>query len=669
MGALVPPDDLPEAPQAPQLVPADDLPDPAAPPVKTLSGWDKTVNMIGRGAWALPGLVGLDYERANEIAGQIPLLRAAGGAPREETLKISRQVDAENPITSGLVRGVAAAPGEALAWMAAPEVKGPQLIAQGGRALSPVLAKVAPYVERALAYGPRTGLLTGASEYGSTAHKDPLERAAGAGTAAATGTVLGGGMAAALPNPAVLAPGRPTFDPAEAERAAAQAQANATVASRAASGADAAAQGGDAAVRNATEISIQPSRPTLLSRALREPEPTPDARYLAERGVRLTKGLNDPNSSFGAMEIASQSKGVTGPLIRNQRTRALEDAMDLAFEEARPPGAAKIGKAGDINEKYSRLKGQWDEAYGAIRAKDELIQPSILEGDFGVPLKTAVDQIIDDATDPVAAVWDDASRVQARRFLDNQFTRLKAGAKDEAGRVPLGDMLRTLSDVRKASRAALQGEKYDLHQILARAEDAFEQAIESQASPETSAQLKALNAKYRDFKTVEDAVVRAKDAPGGISPAQLSMSVKATEPMRSRYAAGGGGELRNLSKAVRTVFDETGMPPTGARIGSIAPPWLHDMTFGPTIYLRNASSASAQGGRAGARALSASKAAAKAQGRADAAATSPVDPNLLAEFFAGYPLEKTSPSALALSAAMQRRLGLRLPPATAEDDR
>jgi hypothetical protein len=618
-----------------------------------LSPWDKTVNMVGRGAWALPGLVGLDHETVQSWA---------TGTPKEKLLEQSKQVDEEvGPLVSGVTRGLAAAPGEALAWALAPEVKGPQLVAQGGRALSPVLAKLAPYVERALAYGPRSGTLAGASEYGSTAYKDPADRAVGAGIAAGTGTVLGGLMASHLPDPSVLAPAAHQATPeALAARSAAFGVGHggeAASGAAARSGAAAAGQGGDAAAENATEIVIRSPKRSLVPKALREPEPIPEAQYLLDRGVPLTGGLRDPSSAYGHTEISSQSVGIVGPGIRKQRGAALEDAMHVAFEEARPPGAAKIGKAGDINEKYVRLKGAWDAAWDAIRGKDELIQPAILEGDFGVPIKVAIDQVIDDVADPLAAVWDDASRAQARRFLDNQITRLNAGAKDEAGRVPLGDMLRVLSDVRKAKRAALEGEKRDLYQIFARAEEAFEQALETQASPETAAEIRALNGGYRNFKTVEDAVIRAKDSPGGISPAQLQFSVRATEPSRARYAAGGGGNLRDLSKAVRTVFDESGSPPTGARLLSVAPEWLNRWATAPTIYLRNASSLKAQGGNAGALAGAGADAGATAAGgsaRAGAQSIVPTSParNTARSFL---PLPRTaSPVSSALTPEMRR---------------
>lgn len=150
--------------------------------------WDQAVNMVGRGAYALPGLVGLDYETvaAAVNAAGAPDFSQRFAQEKKRLLRSSRQVDATSPVVSGGVRGLAAAPGEALLLALAPGAK----LAQGASA-----------AQKFLTYGPRAGALTGLTEYGSTAYKPPLERASGAGVAGLAGTAIGGGAAAALPFP------------------------------------------------------------------------------------------------------------------------------------------------------------------------------------------------------------------------------------------------------------------------------------------------------------------------------------------------------------------------------------------------------------------------------------------------------------------------------------
>jgi hypothetical protein len=362
--------------------------------------------------------------------------------------------------------------------------------------------------------------------------------------------------------------------------------------------APAAAQGGAASAGSASTIIVRPPKRTITERVMMEPEPIPEAQQLLGRGVRLTKGMYDPKSGRSLVELASTSRPGAGPLIMKQRAQALDDAMDLAFKEAVPPGA-QVKLSGDINTKYSALKDAWDASYDAIRSTGELIYPAIHNGKGGAALRGTskapgvLDQVIGDAGE----IWDRESRAIAKRFVDNEMSRLPT-PKGALGRVDLGDMLKVLSKVKEKGREALRAQKYDLHQIMGRVQDALEQTVESQASPETSAALKALNGKYRDFKVIEDMVVRAGDSPLGVTPARLSAAVKAGEPSRSRYAAGGGGPLRELSQAIGAVFDESASPRTGARLLAAAPSWAHSGLIGPTIYLRNAAAVRAAGGSA-----------------------------------------------------------------------
>lgn len=634
----------------------------SAPAKPKLGAGEKALNMIGRGAWALPGLVGLDSETVSAALdavdlgplgaprGQGETFRERFDSNRRRNLEVSQQVDAENPITSGLVRGLAAAPGEALAWTAAPGVKA----AQGASALT-----------KALTYGPRMGVLAGSSEYGSTASKDTGDRAAGAALAGVTGAVLGGGMAAALPNPSMLAP-KLHQQPAPGDVV----QAGGAL-TRA--GSKSSATGGDASAQSATEILIKPRKP-VMSRVLREPDPIPEAQYLRERGVNLTKGLNDPNSGFAQVEISSQSLEGVGPRIRAQRQQALEQSMDLAFNVARPPGTKSLNLSGGVNEKFSALDGAWDEAYAAVRASAGEVYPAIHDGGKGIPLQStkntfgALDKAVQDPN--VLATAD--TRAMVKAFLDNQMTLLpyvkrveKHGmhAKTSYDRpsalrpVKASDLMGMRSNIRKARRQAMRQQKWDAAELLGNADDAVTQAVESQVAPDVAARLRELDGNYRTFKGVEEMVIRAGDADG-IKPSQLSSAIRSVESNRNAYAQGGGGELRDLSKAIRTVFDESISPANGSRLLSVMPKWAREGMIGPTIYLRNSAQAAAKGGNAEA----------EAQARALAAA-------LMSQQKAGRRTVKAlgspksvSPAALALAEALRGGPHLSLPAGAAEED-
>lgn len=586
-------DDLPDADTAA----FDDLPD--APGI---SAGERALNMIGRGAWALPGLVGLDKETADAGLAALTDPNKLGGTVgdrfsryRQGGYQRSARVDRDNPITSGLVRGVTAAPGEALVLLAAPQAK----LAQGASA-----------VQKALTYGPRVGTLAAASEYGSTGYKPVGERSAGAAGAGVAGTLLGGAGAASLPYPGrVFGMEGPSFvdDLVSAEQ---KSQAAASSAAQSSS----AATGGQGSATAGTTVLIKPPKRTLVGRALGEPEPLPEATWLRERGAPLTRGLDNPNSPYGQVEIASQSLSHSGPILRQQRQRALEGAMEIGWTEARPPGVTETVPKGNINDRYNWLKGLWDRAYSEIRGQQEPIFPAIgsqpLRSSEGKPGVFA--EIVADPNE----IWDDVARKQVAAFLDNQLTRLPKRDDGLTPRVDVGGLLKVRSEIKKQARLATKQNKMDHAAMLDRAAQAVTESIESQASPETVAALRSLDSNYRSFKVMESAVDRAGDAPGGISPAQFEAAVAGTIPGTSTYAAGGGGNMRQLSKAVRTVFDESGSPPTGARLLTLAPPWLQEMTVGPTILLRNHLAANATGGSAAARSQAAALAQAmQGQGR------------------------------------------------------
>lgn len=435
-----------------------------------------------------------------------------------------------------------------------------------------------------------------------------------------------------------------------------------------AAGGAAAAQGGGAGAQSAATVVIRPPKRGIVEKVFAEPAPIPEAQYLLERGARLTKGMYDPQSSRNLVELATTSRPGAGPLIAKQRAQALEDAMGLGFQEAAPPGAS-VKLSGGINDKYATLKSAWDEAYDAVRASGEKIYPAV-HGDGGGALRSTankpglLDQIVNDAGE----IWDDQSRAIAKRFIDNQMSRLPE-PKGALGRVDLGDMLTVLSNVKQAGREALKSQRYDLHQIMGRFQEAIEQTVESQASPATSATLRALNAKYRDFKVMEDAVIRAGDSPAGITPSRLAASVKAMEPSRSRYAAGGGGSQRELSQAISKVFDTSASPPTGARLLAAMPDWVHSGLLAPTIYLRNTAAARAAGGVAGATGGSAAARAAGGAASAWGPTPAPVSPqqqNALLRLLLEY---ESRPGANQVGPAVNLlRLRLGLPPVAAEEE-
>jgi hypothetical protein len=649
-----------------------------------------------RGMAAVPGLLGLDrakvaaasryaYDRIFGDSGVVapPSFGEFEGAERAEEQAAER----DRPILTALGIGVGAAPLSAAAPVAMP----------AGAGLG---ARVA-------AAGTTAALQSAAVEGGVTSGLPVDERLKRMAIAAVAGKALGSLAPAAGPG---LSRAELTVA-APVETVAARSRAVGSGSSASAAG----AEGGSAAAQNVTEITIAPPKRSLVSRILKEPDPIPEAQYLRERGVPLTKGLDDPRSGFAQVEISSQSLEGIGPRIRQQRQLALSKAMDVAFNEARPPGTKPLDLAGNINEKFTALDSAWDAAYGSVKARAGEVYPAILGAEDATRLGGSPDLpgALDLAIDSPEILASDGARAVVKRFVGNQITKLR-GAVD---RVSASDILDVRSNVRKAARQMTKQQKHEEAELLRAAEDQITAALDSQLPPDVARALRALDGKYRTFKAVEDAVVRAGDQSQGITPSQLSAGVKGVESSRNAYARGGrrpqgapedyvyhvtpsenveaitaeglrpdapkiaeggphgdtravflgeadtlptyrdlygedaavlrvrrdaagdlapdefsegtswmtkrgispehlevqgpdgswaplargsgGDELRTLSKAIRTVFDESASPPTGARLLSVAPKWARESMVGPTIYLRNASSIGAQGGQAG----------------------------------------------------------------------
>jgi hypothetical protein len=655
-----------------------------------------------RGMAAVPGLLGLDrakvaaasryaYDRVFGDSGVVapPSFGEFEGAERAEEQAAER----DRPILTALGIGAGAAPLSAAAPVAMP----------AGAGLG---ARVA-------AAGTTAALQSAAVEGGVTSGLPVDERLKRMAIAAVAGKALGSLAPAAGPglSRAELTAAAP------AETAAARSRAVGAGSSASAAG----AEGGSAAAQNVTEITVAPPKRSLVSRILKEPDPIPEAQYLRERGVPLTRGLDDPRSGFAQVEISSQSLEGIGPRIRQQRSNALSGAMDLAFNEARPPGSKPLQLAGNVNEKFATLDAAWDAAYGVVKESAGEVYPAVHNAGRGARLQSTANQpgAIAQAINSPDILASDGARTVVTRFVENQLTKLPP-AKGAAGRVSAADLLDVRSSIRKAARQMTRQQKHEEAELLRAAEEQVTAALDSQLPPDVAQALRGLDGKYRTFKAVEDAVVRAGDQPQGITPSQLASSIKSVESSRNAYARGGrsprsaqgapedyvyhvtprenvdaitaeglrpdapklaeggphgdtravflgeadtlptyrdlygedaavlrvrrdaagdlapdefsegtswmttrgippsrievqatdgswaplareagGDELRTLSKAIRTVFDESASPPTGARLLSVAPKWARESMVGPTIYLRNASSIGAQGGQAG----------------------------------------------------------------------
>lgn len=340
---------------------------------------------------------------------------------------------------------------------------------------------------------------------------------------------------------------------------------------------------GQQAATPAAAAGAEVALPNALRRALEATvKPTPEAQFLRDRGVNLTVGQLNPRTPVGQIEEAATSLRYAGPAIESQRQAGRVGWQRSVMSEALPPGMQRLPPGENAGELLDAIYQGFKPAYESV--KGEAVYPAIHMAGKGMPLQSLGKSIgaFERAAQDPAVLADDATRSMVNRFLQNQLTILpeRQGA---VGRVAIEDMMAMRSNIRDAVRNAIQQRNYAAADLLSNGEKAVTQAIESQIAPETAALMKAIDQKYWTYKVLEDAVSRAGDSPSGFTAAQLTASIKKAID-RGEFARGGGGMLRELSKAGRVVFESV-TPPTGARYLAVGP-W-GEWGTGPAIAAAN----------------------------------------------------------------------------------
>lgn len=285
-------------------------------------------------------------------------------------------------------------------------------------------------------------------------------------------------------------------------------------------------------------------------------EVTPNARRLMRRGVELTPGQMKPEGNWGMIEEVLQAVPVIGPKIREARGRGWTQTQNVIAQEAAPPGV-KLKPRQDPQDMFRDLADAYDAAYDVGKGYPMLpvIRPATGPD---VPLSQAL-QV------PRGAKGTDEGRKYAASVLNNELSSIKG----------LGSKLS--SDDLLAMRSRIRAEVRDLRKrpnaplgaddILTNAEQKITAALDSQLPPNVVQQVRAIDAKYGNFKVLEDALNRAIDRPEGFTPAQFSQAVRAGTASRMGYAAG-GGRMRDVSRAASDVFTPR-QAPTGRQLAAL----------------------------------------------------------------------------------------------------
>jgi len=301
-----------------------------------------------------------------------------------------------------------------------------------------------------------------------------------------------------------------------------------------------------------------PSAKRMAQLLARGRDITPSARRLTERGVTLTPGQMQPESTYGQIEEAMMAVPGLGPRIKAARERGWAQTQSLIAKEAAPPGYTPQPRS-DANVMFRELMEAYDDAYEVGKGYPMLpvIRPATGPD---VPLIKAL-QV------PRGARGTDEGRQYAASVLNDELSSLKGlGSKLSSDDLfAMRSRIRAeVRELRKRSNAPFGAED-----ILTNAEQKITAALDSQLPPNVVQQIRAIDSKYGNFKVIENALYRAKERPEGFTPAQFSQAVREGTPSRMGYAAG-GGRMRDLSKAGTQVF-ENRQPQTGRMVATLAP--------------------------------------------------------------------------------------------------
>lgn len=277
-------------------------------------------------------------------------------------------------------------------------------------------------------------------------------------------------------------------------------------------------------------------------------KPTTTANAFLSRGADLTPGQMNPEGFFNQAEEVAQSLPVIGPMVKNARTRADQQAQKIVMQDAAAQGTTLSSPAGDIHALFDEAYRSYEPLYD--QAKGFPVRPAIVQTGQDIALKDALLA----ATKDRGVQADQNARSQVADWLDNKLTSLKS-TDPKKPNLDSGDLIRLRSEIRAQQRkfgnSASLGDQA-VGDLYDNAEKAVTQALESQLPTDAMKALQTADAGYGKLKIVQDAVARSKDRADGFTWNQLAASIKAKTP-QTNYARG-QGSMRDLSTAGNDVF-------------------------------------------------------------------------------------------------------------------
>lgn len=330
--------------------------------------------------------------------------------------------------------------------------------------------------------------------------------AAGIGAKIATGSALGGGMAAAMPVE--------DADNYWTEKA---------------------QQIGIGAGAGALGTAVASGIGRVLS-----PKTAPEVTAMLKEGVKLTPG----EMAGGAVkrgEDILRSLPVVGGLVKNAQTKGIESLNEAAINRSLSPIGKALPKGMNVGREAIAYA---DDTLG--QAYDNLIPK--LTGKIDKPFADAMDAL-DDAVKNNFAL-DDADKALYKNIMD-QIVRKRFSQNGSVFGQGIKDIESELGRLVKLFGSDQSASKRNLSGALSDAQDALRDMLQRN-NPDNAAELKAINKGWANFKRVQRAASSVGSEQGVFTPAQLQSSVRAMDKSKDHSAfAKGMALMQDLSEPAK----------------------------------------------------------------------------------------------------------------------
>lgn len=490
---------------------------------------------IGATALNLP-IAGLD--KLGQLVGDEPLdVRLPAGSTENVDLLLDEIFPKPESFGERVLAGTSDLALAGITGGAALVPKAAAVIGEGIPRISAKVPSILEAIGQSFAKSPKTFAALETTGAGGAVTAGDLAEQADAGPGAQIAATLTGGLLGVVAPQTLLSTGRRTVTGAknvvdkltQGERSAAKILQEQTADPQAAA----------VAVRKSQE-GVLPARATEEPRlrALEEKviadDPTLAAKVAADLEAAEARSLNELADAFGP----------TSDKTVFQQT---------VIERGAAPGT-KI-KAGQPDEMLDQAARSYDQAYKEVEGFEIRTQ------DFSEPNVVPLQNQLDNATIDTRVIAGKKTRRGIADFLsslladvsrrgptvgpaDSLITRLRS-----EDLIEMRQLVR--QEIRSRSRPTASTKAKAEARLLQNANDAITSTLESQLPADAASALRATDARYRDFITVQGAVLRSGEK--GLTPEALRASVKATAASQGQFARGATGDLGKLAEQGKNV--------------------------------------------------------------------------------------------------------------------